>query len=340
LLGVWRGLGYNFQRRIEALNRLVAFEFARCLTEFLYLVGMTGGRFACHLSSINRARVMAQEYIIYCDESEETGRYFSNFYGGALVRSEHLEEIKALIASKKAELNLFGEIKWTKITENYADKYIALMDLFFDLIKADRIKIRIMFTQNMNVPVNLTKRHIDEKYFILYFQFMKHAFGLHCSPIVPDGVTLRIYPDRLPDTVEKVAQFRSFLVGLSRTGEFRQRQIKISLENVAEVHSHDHDILQCLDVIVGAMHFKLNDKHREKTAKNGTRRGKRTKAKERVYRQINKRIQDIYPRFNVGTSTAQPAADSRWAHPYRHWLFKPRERIVNPISKKKKAGTP
>ncbi len=283
---------------------------------------------------------MAQEYIIYCDKSEETGRYFSNFYGGALVRSEDLEEIKAILAAKKAELNLHKEIKWTKITDNYADKYIALIDVFFDLVKADKIKVRIMFTQNMNVAVNLTKRHIDEKYFILYFQFLKHAFGLHCSPLIEGGVTLRIYPDRLPDTAEKVEQFRSFLVGLSRSYEFRYRKIRIMPENVADVHSHDHDILQCLDVILGAMHFKLNDKNLEKTAKNGTRRGNRTKAKERVYKHINKRIQDIYPRFNVGTSTAQPELDSRWTHPYRHWLFKPRERIVKPISKKRKAGTP
>ncbi len=27
------------------------------------------------------------QYIIYCDESVKRGDYFSNFYGGALVRS-------------------------------------------------------------------------------------------------------------------------------------------------------------------------------------------------------------------------------------------------------------
>jgi hypothetical protein len=92
---------------------------------------------------------MSKEYIIYCDESEESGQYFGNFYGGALVCSEHLDEVKSLIAAKKAELNLFGEVKWSKITENYAEKYIAMMDLFFDLIRDGKIKVRIMFTQKM-----------------------------------------------------------------------------------------------------------------------------------------------------------------------------------------------
>lgn len=34
---------------------------------------------------------MAQEYLIYCDESAKTGKYFSNFYGGALIRSTDIE---------------------------------------------------------------------------------------------------------------------------------------------------------------------------------------------------------------------------------------------------------
>jgi hypothetical protein len=29
---------------------------------------------------------MAAHFIIYCDESVEKGRYFTNFYGGAMVR--------------------------------------------------------------------------------------------------------------------------------------------------------------------------------------------------------------------------------------------------------------
>jgi hypothetical protein len=77
---------------------------------------------------------MAQEYTIYCDESESKGRLFSNFYGGALVHSSDIDAVKAAIAKKKKELTLFGEIKWSKITVNYHSKYIVLMDFFFDLI--------------------------------------------------------------------------------------------------------------------------------------------------------------------------------------------------------------
>jgi hypothetical protein len=91
------------------------------------------------------------------------------------------------------------------------------------------------------------------------------------------------------------------------------------------------------------MWFRLNDMHLEKISPR--RRGKRTKAKARVYKHINSRIQAIYPRFNIGVSTARTTETSAWDHPYRHWLFVPTERIVIPGGKKMKRrrrpkGTP
>jgi hypothetical protein len=49
---------------------------------------------------------MALEYIICCDESSEKGAWFSDFYGAALVTSEHLDEVRTTLEKKKAELNI------------------------------------------------------------------------------------------------------------------------------------------------------------------------------------------------------------------------------------------
>jgi hypothetical protein len=283
---------------------------------------------------------MATEYIIYCDESDDKGVHFSNFYGGTLVDSRDYEQVIAKLQECKEAQNLHKEVKWTRITENYAGKYIALIDAFFDLVKAGKIKVRIMFTQNTVIAKNLTHQHVEEKYFILYYQFLKHAFGFNVSPFVAGGVNLRIYPDQIPDNRERVEQFRGFLMGLASSPPFRERKIRIRRENIADVDSKQHEILQCLDIVLGAMCFRLNDKHKEKTARGGTRRGSRTKAKERVYRHILSRVQDIYPNFNIGISTGQQTEDSKWSHPYRHWLFTPTERIVLPGSKRRKKGTP
>lgn len=143
------------------------------------------------------------QYIIYCDESVKNGEYYSNFYGGALVRSIHLEEVKTALENKVSELNINGEVKWQKVTANYLEKYKSLVDTVFEFIKQDKIKIRIMFTHNAFLPVGLTKEQKDNEYFLLYYQFFKHAFGLKYSNT--SGKPISIYPffDQLPDTLRK-----------------------------------------------------------------------------------------------------------------------------------------
>jgi hypothetical protein len=89
---------------------------------------------------------MALEYLIHCDESTSKGEYFSNFYGGALVRSIHYESVVRELSQLKNDLNFFGEVKWQKVTDTYLGKYLSLIDGFFDMIEQDRVKIRIMFS--------------------------------------------------------------------------------------------------------------------------------------------------------------------------------------------------
>jgi hypothetical protein len=263
-----------------------------------------------------------RELIIYADESEGRGRYYSNFFGGALVSSKHLQPAIGAIADAKRAGNLHGEIKWSKVTSNYLSKYQAVMDTFFEQVAENRIKVRIMFTANRHVPRKLTKANREHAYFLLYYQFLKHAFGLRYAPAGPQPVSCRLYLDALPDTKENVAKFKGYLAGLSASSALK-RHVRFRAEDIAEVNSRDHDILQCLDIILGAMQFRLNNKHKCKPA-GQRRRGRRTIAKEKLYRYINRAIRRIYPGFNVGISTGGSPED-RWRYPYRHWLFVPAE---------------
>ena len=47
--------------------------------------------------------MMKKQYLIYADESHRKGKYFSNFYGGALVNYSELETINKKLNSKKEE---------------------------------------------------------------------------------------------------------------------------------------------------------------------------------------------------------------------------------------------
>lgn len=270
------------------------------------------------------------EYVIYTDESDKTGKYFGNFYGGVLVRSTDQIDVLKEIADAKADLLLRDEVKWTKVTANYLDKYVNLMDCFFDLVACDKLKVRVMFTKNSNIPLNLTPEQRRETYHRLYYQFLKHAFGLRYSGAEPgEQIGLRINLDQLPSNREQSRQFKSFVLRLNENRHFDAAGIVLREDQIAEVSSHDHDLLQCLDIVLGAIAFRLNDKHKEKPA-GQNRRGKKTIAKEALYRHINSRIREIYPHFNIGISTGRKAQSSLWTDPYRHWLFIPKERRIDP----------
>lgn len=105
------------------------------------------------------------EYIIYCDESNSSGPKFSDFFGGCIVNSRDWRLVSTALEAKKIELNLFGEMKWTKVTAQYLERYIEIVDLFFDFIRDGKVKVRIMFRNNADQPSSLATRHSNDKYF-------------------------------------------------------------------------------------------------------------------------------------------------------------------------------
>lgn len=272
---------------------------------------------------------MAREIIIYCDESDISGPHFGNFYGGLLVQSQHLVEAHERIQNRCNVLRLNHEVKWQKISAHYADKYIALLDEVFDLTAEGKIKLRVMFTQNYFSPARLTADQRENGFFLLYYQFIKHAFGLqHAGTGGGTRTRLRLNFDQLPDTHEKRAAFKGYLGGLNQSTGFRRGGIDLPADAIAEIDSKQHVLLQCVDVVLGAMQFRLNDKHKAKPE--GSRiRGARTRAKERVYKHLLKRVQAIYPGFNIGVSTSLRQSHANlWHDPYRHWLFLPKDHVV------------
>jgi hypothetical protein len=279
---------------------------------------------------------VALEYIIYTDESDKTGKYFSNFYGGILIRSSDLQDVIQRLENAKIQLHLHREVKWQNVTQNYLEKYRSLIDRFFDEVEADRVKVRIMFTQNQFIPIGLSSEQRRAEYHMLYYQFVKHAFGLRYSGHRSQHIGVRLYMDQLPTNREQNAQFKAFLVGLNQNAHFRAAGIRFHDNQIAEVDSREHVLLQCLDIVLGSMAFRLNDKHKEKPA-GRRRRSKRTIAKDRLYKHIYARICRLYPRFNIGESTGtQGDRSNLWRHRYRHWKFVPKRHRRDPTRTKRK----
>ena len=241
------------------------------------------------------------------------------FTDGALVKVTDIQDIEKQLNNKKQELNLNGEIKWSKVTENYLEKYIEMIDLFFSFIKAGKIKVRIMFAQNAHVADNLTKQQTDNEYSILYYYFLKDAFGMKYSNLTPykTKVNFSLYLDDLPCSKKQKEIFKKSL--FRNNIGFQQNNIEIT--EFIEIDSKKHVIQQCMDIILGSMNFKLNDFNKIKDETTG-KRSKRTRAKEKLYKVIYKNIAGIRKNFNIGITTGIDGDQiNYWKHPYRHWNF-------------------
>jgi len=272
-----------------------------------------------------------REYIFFCDESDRKGPFFSNFYGGVRVPASQLNPVNATLLARKQALGLTSEVKWEKTDPTNVERYQQMMQAFFHEIATRSLAVRIMFTQNVHVPSGLTEAHLQDTYYILYYQFLKHAFGLRFLPPHAHPPRLRIYLDEMGDTRERVAQFRGFVAGLPQDKNIRAHGIILDPQDITEVRSHDHILTQCLDVVLGSITFRLNNKHKA-IPPGQTRRGKRTVAKERLYKFILGEIKQVTGKrhFNIGITTgASSKGEGFWADPYLHWCFKPRQHTLD-----------
>lgn len=96
-------------------------------------------------------------YYIWTDESDTTGKYYANFYGGILIRSEHLEEVLARLSAVVKEQGLENEeIKWQKVNDYTENRYKNVIDVLFVLI--------IHSHQDMAVASRLQYRNNDTYY--------------------------------------------------------------------------------------------------------------------------------------------------------------------------------
>lgn len=266
------------------------------------------------------------DYILYCDESSSDGKYYADFFGGCIVPAALHNSISACLEEKKREQNLFGEIKWTKVTAPYVDKYCEVLHCFFDFIRAGNIRVRIMFRKKEN-QYRIREQNASDKYFRLYYQFLKHSFGFSTPRAITGEYYLHILMDELPDHTQKANAFKEYVCSLPSIQGFEDSGLHIRKRDIGEVCSHAHVLLQCVDVILGAMYFRLNRLHLEK-GEGGTKRGKRTLAKEKLYKYIYKEICTLHTGFNIGVSTGSRGMDyPHWFSPYEHWEFVPHKGV-------------
>lgn len=254
---------------------------------------------------------MQQErYVIVCDESTRHGLNYSYFYGGAMVKESKYQKINDVLSLYSMSKGL-GEVKRTKITlTNYSD-YIELLDLFFTYVKSSDIKARVMFAKNEEL--DCLPKSVDETYCKFYYLFLRYAFSIYYAK---QNISLRLVFDDLPETKEACKKFKSYLVtNLNSIVVNNGNKVSVISDDIEEVDSKKHMILQCMDVIMGLVDFHLNATQEERASKRG-------QARSHVWKFVMAKIYEIHENF-ILTETTMPIYSHRgWIDIYKHFVFK------------------
>lgn len=251
-------------------------------------------------------------YIIVSDESTRKGKNFSYFLGGCILKENEYDRVSFTLNAIKNSYNLH-EIKRQKINEYNVDKYIAIIETFFDYIKAGVIRARIMYAPNNQL--NEFRNGQIDTYEKFYYIFIKNAFSLFEAQ---ENIFLRLYLDELPESLQKNNILKSYLSnGLLKLSfsEATNNKVLLYKSRIEEVNSENHVILQCIDVVLGVIDFYLNTTIEERQSKRG-------QAKMKLMEIILKNINYICPNFSFAKSTGYFKTYKSWLAPYKHLVFK------------------
>lgn len=250
-----------------------------------------------------------EKYVIYCDESDRKGVKYSYFLAGAIVKESDIQYIETALLNSKNGYP--GEMKWNAIKDSMwkIDIYKSFIDATFDLIESGYIKFRLSF-----VPTIYTHNYHDAEmsFFKLYYLFLINSFKYWELSI--------INLDRLPyQTRMKIQEFKEFI----------SKGLNINHSQISEIDSGKHIILQAVDVILGGVCAKLNEKFINNSDTKWKRRPKTTLAKENIYKHINQRIRKLTPEehyktFNIGITTNRQTG-REMNDKYRHYQYQKRQ---------------
>jgi len=191
---------------------------------------------------------------VYCDESchLENDIASSMVLGCIWCPAKHVKQISEAIRGIKAYHSLakqkdYGdnkkpfESKWTKVSASKVDFYCDLVDYFFD--ESDLHFRGILIANKSVLDHESYDQSHDEWYYKMMFLMLDRIINPRCR--------YRIYLD-IKDTKSEIkrAKLESFLRSRSRDSN------GTVIERVQQIRSHESEILQLADLLIGAISYK------------------------------------------------------------------------------------
>lgn len=184
---------------------------------------------------------------IYADESCLTHRYL--VIGGISVEESDLKLATLRFMDIRHKHNTWAEAKWAKVSNKKLSFYQDYMKVFFELNSKDILHFHALYIDTHT----FAKGHDPEVSFSkLVYQLLLHKFGRKYG----DAHRLYAYLDE-----RKTSENPEFMIPMLNA-DLHKRGIKTKpYKRIHYVKSHDHELIQVNDLIIGAVGSRKNGHH-------------------------------------------------------------------------------
>jgi hypothetical protein len=167
----------------------------------------------------------------------KAGRY--TLIGGLWIEAERRSDYKSKIKRLREEHDVHGEFKWNRVSPSRQLFYMELIDFFFE--EPIRFRCVVLPAEQLDV-VRFHDGDNELMFYKFYYQLLHHW--------IYDFNTYRVFVDLKTNRVKQ--RLAKLCEVLDKSNYFAK------VNSVQALPSHEVDLLQLVDVLIGAVGYHFN----------------------------------------------------------------------------------
>lgn len=195
---------------------------------------------------------------IYADEScKDTHKYL--ILGGICINSNYIDEVTSKLINVRDEHKTYGEVKWSKVSKAKYKFYEDYIKIFFEYCSKDILHFHYLSVDTSTFNNRLHNGGNSELGFDkLIYQLLLHKFGARYGrdnkiQVYLDERTTKNKPDSMTEILNAGVNKKYKI----NTQPFR----RVTFQN-----SKSSEIIQLNDLLIGAVGFRANNRHKSDTS--------------------------------------------------------------------------